>query len=669
MRILFLIMAVCLCACERAPDAPTGSQTRTLPYGSWPSPVSAESAIAGSRALGSVSFDNGYLYWAESRPEEGGRITLMRWKAGTQPEELLAAPWNVRTRVQEYGGRSYTVANGEIFFSNFKDQQLYRFKPGQKPVAFTSEPGLRYAACQLDRSRQRLVCVQEDHRAEGEPTNALVALPLDSQRKRSLLFQDSDFVSAPSLSPDGKALAFVSWNHPNMPWDNTSLWSAEFADNGQLQQLVNHNPDREESVVDPQWGPGHQLYAISDRDNWWKLYRVNGQDFTPLQPEFKESELGGPAWTLGGHYYRLLEDGRIVAAVRHGGTETVMLIDPANNRSTKLPVQGVTFSNLLPEGKQLFMIAGLTDRPPELVRVNLSGDQHKVIRTAGDAGVSAAWIPQYQLVSFPTAGGATTHGIYLPPTNPQVRAPEGEAPPLIVTVHGGPTAVSSPTFSRSELFWTSRGFAMLKLNYRGSTGFGRAYRRSLYGQWGEADVEDAIAAAKWAADSGLADPDQLIIRGGSAGGFTALAAHAFHDTFATGASYYGISDLEALAQDTHKFESRYMDNLIGPYPQDKETYRERSPIHHLQGFTKPLLLLQGEDDPVVPPNQSEMIFKALEAQGVPTAYLAFPGESHGFRKSENQIRALQAELSFYRQVLGIDAAEQLPPLKIIGLEK
>ena len=669
MRILFLVMAIFLSACDRAPDSSASTQTQILPYGSWPSPISAESAIAGSRGLGSVSFDNGYLYWVESRPEEGGRITLMRWKAGTEPEELLPAPWNVRTRVHEYGGRSYTVADGEIFFSNFADQQLYRFKPGQEPAAFTSEAGLRYAACQMDRPRQRLICVQEDHRAEGEPTNALVALPLDQQRERSLLFKDSDFVSAPSLSPDGSALAFVSWNHPNMPWDNTTLWSAKFAEDGQLQQLVNHNPDSQESIVDPQWGPDHRLYAISDRDNWWKLYRVDGQDFTPLQPALEASEIGGPAWTLGSHYYRFLEDGRIIAAVRQGGVESLVLIDAANNSSKKLPVEGVTFGDLLPAAEQLYLTAGLADRPPELVQINLSGGQREIIRTAGDAGVSPEWVPKYRLVSFPTSGGATTHGIYLPPTNPQVRAPEGEAAPLIVTVHGGPTAVSSPTFSRSDLFWTSRGFAMLKLNYRGSTGFGRTYRRSLYGQWGAADVDDAIAAARWAADSGLADPDKLIIRGGSAGGFTTLAAHAFHDTFATGASYYGISDLEALAQETHKFESRYMDNLIGPYPQDSETYRQRSPIHHLEGFSKPLLLLQGEEDPVVPPNQSEMIFKALEAKGVPTAYLAFAGESHGFRKSENQIRALQAELSFYRQVLGIEAAEQLPPLKIIGLKQ
>lgn len=641
---------------------------QTLPYGSWPSPISAASVVQGSRGLSSLSVDGDDLYWVESRPEEGGRNTIMRRAAGGEPEEILPPPWNARTRVQEYGGRNVLVADGTVWFSNFEDQRLYRMVPGGKPQAVTPAAKLRYAGCVLDGKRARLLCVREDHRAEGEARNALVALPLEGVSEGEVLFADSDFVSAPALSSDGSRLAFTSWRHPNMPWDNTNLWSAEFGEQGQLVALALHNAGVEESVINPQWSRQNQLYAISDRDNWWNIYRVEGDRLTAVETGIGQAEIGGPEWSVGETYYYLLDGGQILAKCSRAGVESLVLVDPVASTASTLPLDSAAIFDFVPAAGRLFVINATADVPPVLLESDLAGAGQRVIRTSRDGSIGKSWIPPYRLVSFPSGDGGEAHGIYLPPTNPDVQGPKGAAPPLIVSVHGGPTAVSSPTFKLSQLYWTSRGFAILDLNYRGSTGFGREYRRLLYGQWGIFDVEDAVAGAKWLAAQGLADPERLIIRGGSAGGYTTLAAHAFHDTFAAGASYFGVSDVEALARDTHKFESRYLDQMIGPYPERRDLYRERSPIHHLDGFDAPLLLLQGLDDRVVPPNQAQMIFDALKSRGIPTAYLAFEGEGHGFRKAENQVRSLEAELYFYSRVLGFDTAEQLPNVTIEGLD-
>ncbi len=646
------------------PAAESHNMIKTLPYGSWPSPISAASVVEGSRGLGSLNFDGGQLYWVESRPEEGGRNTIMRWAPGSEPQEILPLPWNARTRVQEYGGRSVLVADGTVWFSNFQDQRLYRLVPGKEPQALTPQAKLRYAGCVLDRARDRLICVREDHRQEGEPKNTLVALPLEGESAGVVLFEQDDFVSAPSLSPDGTRLAFTSWRHPNMPWDTTSLWSATLDDSGSLLGLTLHNKGVDESVINPHWTTDNHLYALSDRDNWWTIYRVEKDRFSAVGSGAVRGEIGGPDWSIGENYYELLDTGKILARLDHGGVQSLVLIDPATSTHIALPLDSAAIYDFLREDDRLFVINATADGPPTLLETDLGGGRRTVIRTASDKRIDTDWIPAYRLVTFPSGDGAKAHGIYFPPTNPGVKGPNGSAPPLIVSVHGGPTASTSPTYQLSKLYWTSRGFAILDLNYRGSTGFGRDYRRSLYGQWGIADVEDAVAGANWLAGQGLADPDRLLIRGGSAGGYTTLAVHAFHDTFAAGASYFGVSDIEALARDTHKFESRYLDQLIGPYPERKDLYRERSPIHHLDGFSAPLLLLQGLDDPVVPPSQSEKIFEALKSRGIPTAYLAFEGESHGFRKAENQIRALEAELYFYANVLGFDTADTLPPLVI-----
>lgn len=649
--------------------------SHTTGYGGWPSPVSAQAVVQGSRGLSSLAVDGDFVYWVESRPEEGGRCTIMRRKkgqSGGEPQEVLPALWNARTRVHEYGGRSMLINNGVVWFTHFNDQRVYRMVIGEAPVAITPAANIRFGAFELDAPRHRLICIREDHRVSGEPENTLVAIPVEGMSEGDVLFSGSSFVSAPGLSPDGKSVAFIAWNHPDMPWDNTTLWSAGFAADGKLEGLTEHNPDTGESAIDPQWDAEGNLYVLSDRNNWWSLYQVSGTAFILLSPQPEKSETGGPAWQVGKHYYRIRQDGSILANVVQGAIGQLYLLDRKTGEMRVLTPESAAIEDFVESDSALYVIQDPQTRPGELIALSdLTADSPEVsvITTSSDSALPPAWVPTIQEVSFPVGENAKAYGTYFPPANPDVSAPEGCAPPLIVMIHGGPTSKASPTYSVSKYFWTSRGFGILDLNYRGSTGYGREYRHALYGEWGVTDVEDAVAGAQWLADQGLADAGKLIIRGGSAGGYTTLAALAFSDVFKAGASHYGVSDLEALAGDTHKFESRYLDQVIGPYPERKDLYIERSPIHHLDGFNAPLLLLQGLEDKVVPPNQSEMIFEALKDKGIPTAYVSFEGEGHGFRKSENIVTALNAELYFYSQVLGFNTAESLPEIDIAGAGK
>lgn len=642
-------------------------------YGNWPSPITPSSLVEGVRGIGSLQYDSGFVYWLESRPEEAGRQTIMRWHQDSGMEEILPAPFNARSRVHEYGGTSYAVYGNVIWFSHFDDQRLYRIIPGSDPQPITAESSvnsaLRFAACTPDISRNRLICVREDHRAEGEPRNELVAVSMDgSDQQGEILFTQSDFVSAPQLSSDGLSIAFVSWSHPNMPWDNTTLWSANFQQDGSLCNLTQHNVDTQESVIDPKWSDSGELYALTDRSNWWSLHRVSGNKFETVAHHENDVEIGGPMWTLGTSYYDFIDGNRAVTVMNRGGVEHLSILDLEGNGSSTIPIPCLTgVGSMVLADERIMAVLKYTNKPSVLVSFKTDGTDFLVIRTTSNSA-DPAWSSPYQLVTFPTGdGNAVAHGIYLPPQNPDVGAPAEQTPPLIVTVHGGPTGVSSPGYSLAQQFWTSRGFAILDLNYRGSTGFGREYRRALYGNWGIADVEDAVAGAKWLSDQKLADPARLIIRGGSAGGFTVLAAHAFHNTFSAGASHYGVSDLTILAKETHKFESRYIDQMIGPYPEFAHVYQERSPINHLDNFNAPLIMLQGLEDNVVPPNQSEMIFEALKTRAIPTAYVSFEGEGHGFRKAENIVHAIQAELYFYSKVLNMPVADDLPELNIENL--
>jgi dipeptidyl aminopeptidase/acylaminoacyl peptidase len=588
------------------------------------------------------------------------------------PEKL-----NVRTRVHEYGGAPYVVADDTVFYSLYTDQRLYALKPGsgQAPAPVTPD-GYRYADCTVLRKARgkaaALICVREDHSDPGNVRNSIVRLALPSQGQGGageVLFSGTDFVAYPRVSPDGRHLAFISWNHPNMPWDATELKVAELTDQGLKDVQTVAGAAQPESVMEPQWDTDGTLYFISDRSGYWNLY-ARARRAGSVQPVWaRQAEFAGPLWNLGEANYVLLGDGRAVACFGERGLDRLAVVDLKRGTGRVLELPYVEFSHLVRlDPGHIAAIAGSAAAPMEIVKIDVDRRSAQTLRSAGTALLTTNSISPAQPIDFPSAKERLAHAFYYAPVNPAFKAPARSLPPLIAFVHGGPTSQASPAYSSKIQFWTSRGFAVVDVNYGGSSGYGRSYRQSLNGNWGVVDVEDVIAAARHLDETGRADPARTAISGGSAGGYTVLVALSTSDVFRAGADYYGISDMTALAQDTHKFESRYLDSLIGPLPAAKSVYDNRSPLNHLDGFKVPLIVFQGADDPVVPPNQSAKIVEALRARGVPLAYLLYPGESHGFRKPENIIRSLQAELSFYGQVFGFAPADRLPPLQVEHLK-
>jgi dipeptidyl aminopeptidase/acylaminoacyl peptidase len=669
------------------------------PYGSWRSPIAPATVAAGGRRLAAATLaGDGAVWWAEGRPAEGGRVVLMRRPAGGEPEEVTPAGTNVRTRVHEYGGGAWTLAADDlVLFVDFADQRLYRQRLGEAPVAITPEPvapaGLRYADFRLTPDGRTVLCVRESHvtgEAEQddsppEPANEIVALPLDGSAAPAVLASGRDFYSFPRPSPDGAWLAWTCWDHPNMPWDGTELWLAPLDDPGDAR-LVAGGPA--ESVFQPEWNGEGRLHFVSDRDGWWNLYRFEDGEIEQLTEE--EADLGHPQWLFGGSTYAFLEDGSIAFVRTANGAERLCLRDPEDKadgagssppprlRDLDLPFTNFGFPSLSARDGRLAFVASGPDCETEAVVLDLgdgvaaggpaadSRPGMETVRTAADDAIDPSVVSIPRPISFPTSGGATAHGFYYPPANAEFEAPAGELPPLIVQSHGGPTSHATPALDREFLFWTSRGFGVVDVNYRGSSGYGREYRQRLQGGWGVLDSDDCIAAAQYLTAAGEVDGERLAIRGGSAGGYATLCALVFHDAFATGASYYGVAELETLATDTHKFESRYLDGLIGPYPEQKDLYYERSPIHFVERLRAAVILFQGLEDEVVPPSQSETMVAALQRNGVPHAYLAFAGEAHGFRRSETEIRCLEAELYFYGRILGFEPADELQPIEIDG---
>ncbi len=639
-----------------------------VPYGSWRSPISAAVvASAGRRLAAPAIAADGAVWWAEGRPAEGGRMVLMRRPEGGGPEEVTPAGFNVRTRVHEYGGGAWTLAGEDlVLFSNFADQRLYRQRLGEDPVAIAPEPetaaAARYADCRITPDGLSAVCVRELH-GEGEAENQIVALPLDGSAAPVVLAAGRDFYSFPRPSPDGAWLAWTCWDHPNMPWDGTELWLAPLEDTADAT-LVAGGPG--ESVFQPEWDAAGRLHFASDREGWWNLYRDEGEEVVQLTDE--EAELGHPQWLFGGSTYAFLEDGSIVCVRCERGEERLFLLAPGAERprDLELPYTSFGFPSLSTRGASVAFAAASPARETAIVLLDVVDGELEEVRGASDDSIEDGCVSIPRAIEFPTSGGETAHGFYYPPANAGFEAPAGELPPLIVQSHGGPTSHATPALDREFLFWTSRGVGVVDVNYRGSSGYGRAYRERLRGGWGVVDTDDCIAATRHLVDSGDADGARLAIRGGSAGGYATLCALVFHDEFATGASYFGVADTETLAKDTHKFESRYLDRLIGPYPEQRELYRERSPIHFVERLRAPVILFQGLDDEVVPPSQAETMVAALKRNGVPYAYLAFAGESHGFRRSETQIRCLEAELFFYGRILGFDPADELEPVEIVG---
>jgi dienelactone hydrolase len=639
---------------------------RTAPYGTWRSPITPRLITAEQVGLASPWLDGGSAWWTESRPLEGGRVTLMRRRAGSAAMEVTPPPFNLRTRVHEYGGRGFVASGDLVLGSAFADQRLWRLDGAPRALTPVSDAALRYAEPVLDAARGRVLAVREDHRGQGEPHNALVAVPLEGESDEGAVLDGRhDFVAYPRPSPDGRRLAWVSWDHPDLPWDGTSLWVADLDARGLPAEPVRVAGGRQESVLQPEWAAAGTLYFLSDRGGWWNLHRWQGGEALPVCP--MEAELGGPLWQLGARWYELVDARTAVGIVTRNGLGELVRLDLAAGTATRLELPFVDYAGASGRGDRVLVQALAAEAPAELILLESASGKYERVANAGELALGPGNVARPEPVTFASAGGRQAHALYYAPTNADYRAEAGERPPLIVRSHGGPTGRASPALNLQIQYWTSRGFAVADVDYGGSTGYGRAYRQLLDGQWGVVDVEDCVAAARHLVGAGKADPARLAIRGGSAGGYTTLCALTFHDTFRAGASYYGVGDLETLARDTHKFESRYLDRLVGPWPESRDLYRTRSPLQHVDRLARPVVFLQGQNDKVVPPNQAELMVEALRQKGLPVAYIAFAGEGHGFRKAETIEAALEAERAFFCRIFGIEPEEPLVPLEIENL--
>lgn len=641
----------------------TSTKTRAA-YGSWPSPLTCDALLAGALRLGDLQIADGIIWWQEGRPQEGGRGVVVRQAADGSRQDMTPKGFGVRSKAHEYGGGAFCVLEDELFFVNDPDQQIWRQRPGEKPQALSHASGNRFADLTADPLQQRLLAVEEDHSDDGEAINRLVGISLHDGSLQ-VLAEGADFYSSPAPSPDGTQLAWLSWSHPYMPWDSTRLWLADLDEQGMPSNTRCIAGGDEESVFQPQWSPLGELHWASDSSNWWNLYRLrNGQVQCVLA---REAEFAMPQWVFAMSTYGFRSDGGIVSAANQGGRWSLWQID-SQDQALEIPGPWTLIEGLRVEGDTALFKGSSPQSGAALIRLDLNKTEApELLCQASTFSIDPACIAEPQAIEVPCGEQESTHAYFYPPTHGDYQGLSDELPPLLVRLHGGPTSCTSPAFDSKIQYWTSRGFAVADINYRGSTGFGRTYHRSLYKRWGLADVEDCVAVASHLADQGLVDRKRLAISGGSAGGFTVLAALTFHDTFSAGASHYGISDLEALAQDTHKFESRYMDYLVGPWPETSQTYQARSPIHHVDQLNAAVVFFQGLEDKVVPPNQAQVMVEALKVKQLPVAYVPFEGEGHGFRRSENIRTALEGELYFYGRVFGFEPAGDPQQIDISGL--
>jgi len=651
---------------------------RVAPYGSWKSPVTSALIVSETVRLGQIALDGDDIYWVEARPAEGGRNVVVRRTPDGRMTDVTPPPFNARTRVHEYGGGAFAVADGTVYFSNFADQRLYRQDSGAQPRPITPEADLRYADGVVDRHRGRMICVREDHTAAGhEAVNALVSLDLTGAQDARVLVSGNDFYSSPRLSPGGSRLAWLTWNHPNMPWDGTELWVGDLKADGSLERAERVAGGIDESIFQPEWSPDGTLYFVSDRTGWWSLYRWrDGRKVLPLASGgpgeveplvVMEAEFGRPQWVFGISTYAFTSAGRIVCAYTRQGTWHLASLDTMTCALEPIETPYSEIGGLRAGPGWVVFGAGSPTEPTSIVRLDLATGHLEVLRRSSEVAIDLGYLSIPQAIEFPTEHGLTAHAFFYPPRNQDYVAPPGERPPLLVMSHGGPTSATSSTLNLETQYWTSRGIAVLDVNYGGSTGYGRAYRQRLEGRWGAVDVDDCVNGARYLVERGKVDGERLAIRGGSAGGYTTLCGLTFRDVFKAGASYFGVSDLEALTRETHKFESRYLDRLIGPYPERCDLYRERSPIHFTDCLSCPVIFFQGLEDRVVPPNQAELMVETLRQKGLPVAYVSFEGEQHGFRRAENIRRALDAELYFYSRVFGFALADPMEPVPIENL--
>ncbi|WP_035374643.1 alpha/beta hydrolase family protein [Pseudoduganella violaceinigra] len=626
------------------------------PFGAWSSPISAEMVAAGATPLSSVVLDGQDIYWLAGRAAEAGRTTMMRRRGAAAADEVSPMPFNVRNRVHEYGGGAYAVAGGLVVFSHLADNRLYRISPGGAAQAFTVPGRQRFADFVIDAARSRLLAVREQHpQEEGahqQPANTICAVGFDGGER--VLVAGNDFYSSPRLSPDGRRLAWLCWDHPRMPWQGTELWVADVLDDGRLgtPSLVAGGPL--ESICQPEWSPQGVLHFVSDRSGWWNLYCLRegaAAGIAALCP--MAAEFATPHWTFGNSLYGFCANGEIICSYIEQGVSKLARLRAGSSAAETIAAPYQEIRELRVGDGYVVVLAGSPTIAAEIARIDLDSGAREVLERSIAQLPALGYLSVPESISYPSANGRTAYAFFYPPTNRDVRAPDGEKPPLIVISHGGPTGMAASTLNLKTQFWTSRGFGVLDVNYGGSTGFGRAFRDALQGQWGVVDVEDCIAGARHLVAQGLADGERLIIRGGSAGGLTTLCALTFHDVFKLGASYYGVSDLKGLDDDSHKFESHYNEYLIAPKAQAEAVYAERSPIHHTARLSRPMIFFQGLDDKVVPPQQSEAMVNALRRRGIPVEYMALEGEGHGFRQAGTIVRTLQAELGFYQRMFGL----------------
>jgi dipeptidyl aminopeptidase/acylaminoacyl peptidase len=639
--------------------------TTTAPYGSWRSPITADVLVERVVGLSFPRASGDTLYWLESRPSEAGRSVLVRRDPDGRTSEVFPDTFSARTLVHEYGGLCYAVDGETVFFSNFADQRLYRVEPGRTPSPITPAPptprSFRYADPVVSPDGSWLVCVRERHLTD-EVSNDLVVVPTDGSSEPRALAGGHDFFSSPCLRDDGGRLCWRSWDHPRMPWDGTELWEADVRAGYVLgpPRLVAGGP--EESIAQPRYSRAGALHFVSDRTGWWNLYAVDGNQARPLAP--MAAEFAGPDWVFGQSTYTWLADGSLVAAWSQNGLDRLGILAPGADRFDVIATPYSDIGGIQPFNAGVVAIAASASEAPAVVEIAVPGGRHHVLKASREGGVDAAYLSAPRPIEFPAGAGLSAYALFYPPANADYVAPADDRPPLIVVSHGGPTAATSGALNYGIQYWTSRGFAVVDVNYGGSTGYGRAYRERLNGNWGVVDVDDCIGAARWLAEHDEIDGRRMVIRGGSAGGYTTLCAVTFHDVFAAGASHFGVADAGALARDTHKFESRYLDGLIGPWPEAEAIYEARSPIFHTDRLRTPLILFQGLEDMVVPPEQAEMMARALADKGVPFAHLTYEGEQHGFRQAKNIKRTAEAELAFYGKVLGFTPADEIEPIEI-----
>ncbi|HKB33170.1 MAG TPA: prolyl oligopeptidase family serine peptidase [Candidatus Dormibacteraeota bacterium] len=638
---------------------------KVAPFGSWASPVTVDLLLKGTVHMRNqmIRWDAEDLYWSELRPDEAGRIVVCRRDARGAITDVTPPGFNARTGVHEYGGGQFAVSAGTVWFANFKDQRLYRQDGGGEPRPITPAVDVRHADMAVDTRRERLVAVREDHTTGApEAVNTLVSLDVNGERDAITVASGNDFYSSPKLSPDGNRLAWTTWNHPNMPWDGCELWVGELDLDGHVTTSRRIAGSHSESVLQPEWSPLGDLFFVSDRSGWWNLYRARGEGDEALCP--RSAEFGAPQWGFGMRFYAFTGPDEIVCLYSEPGGTRLGRIDLNTGAMRQVELLYTRLNGVQSVGRKVALFAGSATLAERVLTVDLDTGAQEVVKVSNSAHIDSANLSIPKAIEFPTEGGLTAHADFYPPRNGDFESPAGTKPPLVVHCHGGPTASAGPTYPFEYQYWTSRGIAVVDVNYGGSSGYGRAYRTRLNGNWGVVDVDDCINAARYLTKQGLVDGNRISITGGSAGGFTVLLSLTKHDFYNAGASHFGVGDLESFIKETHKFESRYIDTLVGPYPERADLYRDRSAVHFADDLKVPVILFQGLEDKIVPPAQAEEFVAVCQKKKLPYAYVAFEGEQHGFRQEKNIRRAIEGEMYFLSRIFGFDVAGKIEPVHI-----